>query len=54
MLSSEDAVLAVVDVQGKLAHIMHGREELFDNIKKMIKGARLLEIPIIWVEQNPR
>jgi nicotinamidase-related amidase len=54
MLSSEETVLVVVDIQGKLAQLMHDRESLFDNVKKMIRGAGILELPIIWVEQNPR
>jgi len=54
MLSSEETVLVVVDIQGKLAQLMHDREGLFSNAKKMIRGAGILELPIIWVEQNPR
>lgn len=53
MLSSEKTILIVVDVQGKLAHLMSGKEDLFRNLQKMIKGIRILGIPILWVEQNP-
>ena len=53
MLKVENAVLVVVDVQGKLATLMHEKETLFKNIVKMIKGAQVLEIPIIWNEQLP-
>ena len=52
-LLPEEAVLVVVDVQGKLAQLMHAKEELFENIKRMIRGAQILDIPILWVEQNP-
>jgi len=54
MLSSEETVLVVVDIQGKLAQLMYERESLFENVKKMIRGAGVLELPIVWVEQNPR
>lgn len=54
MLDSDNSVLVVVDIQGKLARIMHGKDELFDNARKMIRGAKVLRIPIIWVEQNPK
>jgi nicotinamidase-related amidase len=54
MLTADRTVLVVVDVQGKLAQIMFNRENLFANIGKMIRGIRLLGIPIIWLEQNPR
>ncbi|MGI2026040.1 hydrolase [Endozoicomonas acroporae] len=53
MLNLDTTVLVVVDVQGKLATLMHEHESLFDNIVTMVKGARLLDIPIIWLEQVP-
>ena len=53
MLISERTVLIVVDVQGKLAHLMYEKETLFENLQKMIRGAQILEISILWVEQNP-
>ena len=53
MLSVEGSILVVVDVQGKLAELMDGKETLFENLRKMIRGAKVLGIPIIWVEQNP-
>jgi len=54
MLTLENAALLVIDVQGKLAQLMHGRETLFENLQRMIKGAQILGIPIIWTEQNPK
>ncbi len=54
MLTRENSVLLVVDIQGKLAQIMHERDALFTNVGKMIRGAQVLGIPIIWVEQNPQ
>ena len=53
MLKLEDTVLVIIDVQGKLAQIMYDRDTLFDNLQKIIKGAQLLNIPIIWNEQIP-
>ena len=53
MLTKENAVLLVVDVQGKLAQLMHEKEKLFKNLKIMVKGAKILQVPIIWLEQNP-
>ncbi len=50
----EDTVLVVIDVQGKLAHLMHQKEDLFGNLQKVIKGIQVLDIPILWVEQNPK
>ena len=54
MLNSDDSILIVIDVQGNLAHQMFEKEVLFDSLTKMIMGARVLEIPIICVEQNPK
>jgi nicotinamidase-related amidase len=54
MFILENTVLIIVDVQGKLAQLMHNKEALFEGLKKIIKGAKVLEIPIIWVEQNPK
>ena len=46
-------VIVLIDVQGKLAEIMQNSSELFKNIEILIKGAQLLDIPIIWTEQLP-
>lgn len=53
MLRLKDAVLVVVDVQGKLATLMHDREAFFATVVNMIKGAQALDIPILWNEQLP-
>lgn len=53
MLNAESAVLVIIDVQGKLAQLMADRETLFANLQRMIKGAILFDIPILWAEQNP-
>jgi nicotinamidase-related amidase len=53
MITTEDTALVLVDVQGKLAQAMHNKEELFENLKKMVKGAQVLSVPILWAEQNP-
>jgi len=53
MLNPNDALLVLIDVQGKLAHLMHDKDTLFKNLQKCIRGAQVLDIPILWVEQNP-
>ncbi len=53
MLRKDKAILVVIDVQGKLAGLMHRKEDTFENIVRMIKGAQVLDIPIIWNEQLP-
>jgi nicotinamidase-related amidase len=54
MLTTDNSVLLLVDIQGKLAHSMHAKESLFQNLKKLVKGMRVLDIPILWAEQNPK
>ena len=53
MLDIENSVLVVIDIQGKLASLMYQKEKFFENAVKMIKGARVLDMPIIWNEQLP-
>ena len=53
MLKIENTILLLVDIQGKLAHLMHEKELLFNNLQKLIKGIQVLGIPILWLEQNP-
>ena len=54
MLKKENTTLLIIDIQGNLAHLMHGKELLFKNVQKLIKGIQILGIPILWVEQNPQ
>lgn len=53
MITTNDTALVLIDVQEKLARAMHNKDALFDNLKRMVKGARLLGLPILWAEQNP-
>ena len=53
MLAAEDCALLLIDVQGTLAGSMYRKEWLFSNLRKLVGGALILEIPILWVEQAP-
>jgi len=53
MLDEKDCCLVVVDVQGKLAELMHDKETLFKNIRILIQSAKILDIPILWCQQVP-
>jgi nicotinamidase-related amidase len=53
MMTTENAALVLIDVQEKLLRAMHNPENLLQNLKKMVNGARLLGLPIVWTEQNP-
>jgi nicotinamidase-related amidase len=53
MITTEDTALVVIDVQEKLIPAMHDKEALLANLKKMVEGARILGLPILFTEQNP-
>lgn len=54
MLHLDQSVLVLIDLQGRLAQLMHGREALFDNVQRLIRGAQALGLPILWLEQYPQ
>lgn len=51
MLNREEALMAVIDIQGNLYLAMDEKEFLLANTAKLIKGINILEIPIILTEQ---
>jgi len=53
MLKKEKAVLVFIDVQGHLHEIMEAKETLDGNLEKLVRCAKLLEVPIVGTEQIP-
>jgi nicotinamidase-related amidase len=53
MLTTDNTVLVIIDIQEKLTRVIHNRENLVQNVLKLIKGMQVLEIPIILTEQYP-
>lgn len=53
MLDIRNSLLVIVDVQGKLAQLMHDKDTLFKNIEILVKAAKILDIPILWCQQCP-
>ncbi len=53
-LELDNTLLVIIDVQGKLAHLVHDKETLHTNLQKLIRCAHILRIPVLWVEQNPK
>jgi hypothetical protein len=53
MFEINRTVLVLIDVQGKLAQMMHGKEALFASLKTILKGMEILDVPVIWMEQLP-
>lgn len=54
MLNQETTGLIIVDVQGKLARMVHESEVLLSNIQALVQGGQILNLPIVWLEQHPQ
>ncbi|MDD9305028.1 MAG: hydrolase [Desulfobacter sp.] len=53
MFKTENCVMLLVDVQGQLANLMYEKDQLFERLEIMIRGMKILGIPIVWMEQIP-
>ena len=53
MLEIENTALAVIDVQGKLAGLVHDHENVLVHIQHLIKASESFALPILWSEQAP-
>lgn len=49
----DQSILVVVDVQGRLARLMHESEAMIRQQQILIRGCRLLDVPVVWAEQLP-
>ncbi|PKL96468.1 MAG: hydrolase [Gammaproteobacteria bacterium HGW-Gammaproteobacteria-8] len=49
----ESSLLLVVDVQGRLARLMHESEAMIRQQAILIRACRLLDVPVLWAEQLP-
>lgn len=54
MLRPTDTALVLLDVQGKLATLMHEREALYRGLRLLVQGVQVLRLPILWLEQYPQ
>ncbi len=54
MITCADTLLLVVDIQEKLIRAVHAREEFLMRAQQLVQGARVLNVPILCTEQNPR
>jgi len=48
----EDSVLVVIDVQDRLMPVIRGKDALLQNILRLIKFSRIVDIPIVITEQE--
>ncbi|OGJ88057.1 MAG: hydrolase [Candidatus Raymondbacteria bacterium RifOxyA12_full_50_37] len=52
-LEPNNSALVIIDVQGKLAHLVHDKETMHANIQRLVKCAAILKVPVLLAEQNP-
>lgn len=52
--SPAHAILLVIDVQGKLAEVVHDHENVRRHIETLIKACQILSVPIVCTEQAPQ
>ena len=53
-LTAEGGALLVVDLQDKLLRAVEGRDRLLSNTLRLVRAARLLDIPVFATEQYPK
>ncbi len=53
-LDAAKTVLLLIDFQERLFPVMYEKEKLLKNVIKLVKGAKVLEVPIILTEQYPK
>lgn len=49
----DSSVLLLVDVQGRLARLMHRSDAMIRQQRLLIEACQLLGVPIVWAEQVP-
>lgn len=54
LMSREDTLLLVIDVQEKLLPAIGGQARLAWNIRRLLQGARHLGVPVVATEQYPQ
>ena len=54
MFAIDKTIMLLIDVQGQLSQLMYEKEKLFRSLGTLIQGMKILEVPIIWMEQIPK
>jgi nicotinamidase-related amidase len=53
-LTIENTALVLIDFQERLFPVMHEKEKLLRSVLKLIRGAGVLELPVVLTEQYPK
>jgi nicotinamidase-related amidase len=54
LMSAADTTLLVVDVQEKLIRLIPGARRIEWNIARLVRGAKILQVPVLATEQYPK
>jgi isochorismate hydrolase len=54
ILSRDSSALLIIDIQEKILNVMHDKDLVVENTLKLIKGFKILNIPIFYTEQYPK
>jgi nicotinamidase-related amidase len=54
ILTREKSALLLIDIQEKILAVMHNPEQVVKNSLNLIKGFKVLNIPIFYTEQYPK
>jgi nicotinamidase-related amidase len=54
ILNRNKTALLVIDIQERIIGVMRKHEKLLENVLKLIKGAKTLNVPVFYTEQYPK
>ena len=54
ILDRNKSALLIIDIQEKVLKVMRNYEDMITNVVKLIKGVKILSIPIYYTEQYPK
>lgn len=52
LLSIDDSVLVIIDMQERLVPVIAEKEMIVDNVVKLVKFARIVDLPVVITEQQ--
>lgn len=54
ILKQDSTALLVIDIQERILKVINEYERVVDNSLKLIKGFKILEMPVLYTEQYPK
>lgn len=54
ILKRDSTALLLIDIQEKILKVMHNQDQVIKNSIKLLKGFKILNIPIFYTEQYPK